>query len=127
HDALNRLLIGPSLRSCLQILALSLVDRRKGYLVLDDVVIAKSGKEIAGVKYLFSPSEGRKLLALNALVLGWTDGKVFILLTFRFWKRPVEQGSDIAFDDTRFANKIDLAIEMLHWAHARGFAPTAVL
>jgi hypothetical protein len=127
HDALNRLLIGPSLRSFLQILALSLVDRRKGYLVLDDVVIAKSGREIAGIKYLFSPSEGRKLLALNALVLGWTDGKVFIPLTFRFWKRPAEQGSDIAFDGTRFANKIDLAIEMLHWAHARGFAPTAVL
>lgn len=127
HDALNRLLTGSSLRSFLQILALSLVDRRKGYLVIDDVVIGKEGPKIAGIKYLFSPSERRKLLALNAIVLGWTDGKVFIPLTFRFWKRPAEKGSAIAFDGTPFQTKIELAIEMLHWAHQRGFAPQAVL
>jgi putative transposase len=127
HDALNRLLTGSSLRSFLQILALSLVDRRRGYLVIDDVVIGKVGPKIAGIKYLFSPSERRKLLALNAIVLGWTDGKVFIPLTFRFWKRPEEKGSAIAFDGTPFRTKIELAIEMLHWAHQRGFAPQAVL
>jgi hypothetical protein len=143
HDALNRLLTGSALRAFLQILALSLVDRRKGYLVIDDVVIGKTGRFIDGIKYLFCPSEDRKLLALNAVVLGWTDGKVFIPLTFRFWKkplvdppkrrrgrkakRPVEQGPVRAFDDTQFKTKIELAIDMLHWAHQRGFTPQAVL
>lgn len=127
HDALNRLLTGSSLRSFLQILALGLVDRRRGYLVIDDVVIGKEGPKIAGIKYLFSPSERRKLLALNAIVLGWTDGKTFIPITFRFWKRPVEKGSAVAFDGTPFRTKIELAIEMLHWAYQRGFAPQAVL
>lgn len=143
HDALNRLLTGSALRGFLQILALSLVDRRKGYLVIDDVVIGKTGRFIDGIKYLFCPSEDRKLLALNAVVLGWTDGKVFIPLTFRFWKKPLveppkrrrgrkakaaaDQEPKVAFDATPFKTKIELAIDMLHWAHQRGFTPQAVL
>lgn len=127
HDALNRLLVGGPLRSFLQVLALSLVDKSKGYLVLDDIVIAKTGPDIQGVKILFSPSEERMVLGLNVVVLGWRSGECFIPLTFRFWKRPVEKGSKVAFDGTPFKNKIDLAIEMLHWANLRGFQPTAVL
>jgi hypothetical protein len=142
HDALNRLLSGPALRGFLQILALRLVDRRKGYLVIDDVVIGKTGRVISGIKYLFCPSEDRKLLALNAVVLGWTDGKTFIPLTFRFWKKPLVEpakgrrgkksraadlGPVVAFDGTPFKTKIELAIDMLHWAHQRGFTPRAVL
>jgi putative transposase len=143
HDALNRLLSGPALRSFLQILALSLVDRRRGYLVIDDVVIGKSGRFIEGIKYLFCPSENKKMLALNVVVLGWSDGKTFIPLTFRFWKKPLadppkrrrgrktkpaaQQGPVRAFDGTPFKTKIELAIDMLHWAHQRGFAPQAVL
>ena len=33
--------------------------------------------------YLFCPSEDKKLLALNAVVLAWSDGKTCIPLTFR--------------------------------------------
>jgi hypothetical protein len=143
HDALNRLLKGSALRSILQIIALSLVDRRKGYLVVDDVVISKTGRFIEGIKHLFCPSEDRKMLALNAVVLGWTDGDTFIPLTFRFWKKPLveppkrrrgkktkapaDPGPVLAFDGTPFKTKIELAIDMLHWAHARGFTPQAVL
>jgi hypothetical protein len=126
-DALNRLLTGPLLRSCLQILALSLIPKGKGYLAIDDVIIGKTGIKIAGVKYLYSPSDKRKLLALNAIVLGWTDGDRFIPLTFRFWKMPETKGSAIAFDGTPFKTKIELAIDMLHWAYQRKLAPKAVL
>ena len=57
HDALNRLLIGSSLRSLLQMVALTMVKRITGYLVIDDVVIEKSGKKIPGVAWLYSSAE----------------------------------------------------------------------
>ena len=132
HDALNRLLKGESLRALLQMAALTLVRRTGGYFILDDVVWEKRGKLIAGVTKLFSSSESRHVNGLNVVVLAWTDGKGLVVpLTFRFWKKPKwrtkKEHSWFAFDDTRHQTKHELAIEMLDWAHARGFAPTAVL
>lgn len=127
HDALNRLLIGPALRGWLQMAGLTMVNRLGGYLVFDDVVLDKTGRRIQGIHRLFSSSLDTTVLALNVVVMGWTNGKVFIPLTFRFWKPPVEKGSKLAFDGTPFKTKIDLAIEMLDWARSRGFEPTAVL
>lgn len=127
HDALNRLLIGPALRGWLQMSALTMVNRLGGYLVFDDVVLDKTGRRIQGIHRLFSSSLDTTVLALNVVVMGWTNGKVFIPLTFRFWKPPVEKGSKLAFDGMPFKTKIELAIEMLDWARSRGFEPTAVL
>lgn len=132
HDALNRLLKGQSLRAMLQMAALTLVDRVGGYLILDDVVWAKRGKLIEGVAKLFMPSEKRYVFGLNVVVLAWTNGQGLVVpLTFRFWKHaewytPEEQ-SYHAFDGTPFRTKIELAVEMLDWAHAKGFKPIAVL
>lgn len=132
HDALNRLLKGQSLRALLQMAALSLVDKIGGYLIVDDVVWAKRGKAIKGVAKLFMPSERRYVCGLNVVVLAWTNGKGLVVpLTFRFWK-PAAWYTDTehsfhAFDGTPFRTKIELAVEMLDWAHAKGFRPTAVL
>ena len=143
HDAMNRLLFDESVRALQQIVALTQVQRETGYLVIDDVVIGKTGTKIDGIQYLYSSAEEATVLGLNAVVLGWTDGNVFIPLTFRFWKRPLNEeeakkakryrkkkpGERLprAFDDTPFRTKIELANEMLAWARRRGFKPTAVL
>ncbi|RYG22207.1 MAG: hypothetical protein EON93_25350, partial [Burkholderiales bacterium] len=132
HDALNRLLKSGSFRPLLQSAALALVDRIGGYLVIDDVVIAKRGKHIPGVTKLYAPGEGRYVLGLNVVVLAWTDGRGrYIPLSFRFWKPPAwkkdKHRSTRAFDGTPFKTKLQLAVELLEWAHQRGFSPTAVL
>lgn len=134
HDALNRLLLGQSLRALLQMAALTLVDRFGGYLVLDDVVWAKRGKLIEGVTRLFMPSEKRHVFGLNVVVLAWTNGRgLTVPLSFRFWKPPAWRGKDgkthsyFAFDGTPFRTKNELAIELLDWAYQKGFEPTAVV
>jgi hypothetical protein len=121
-----------SLRSLLQMAALTLVDKAGGYLIVDDVVWAKRGKRIEGVCKLFMPSERRYVLGLNVVVLAWTNGKGLVVpLTFRFWK-PAAWYTDAAqsyhdFDGSPFRTKLELAVEMLDWAHAKSFRPTAVL
>lgn len=132
NDALNRLLKGQSLRALLQMAALTLVGRTSGYLILDDVVWGKCGKLIEGGARLFMPSEKRYVFSLNVVVLAWTNGQgLTVPLTFRFWKPAEwytrEEQSYYAFDGTPFRTKIQLAVEMLDWAHAKGFTPTAVL
>lgn len=131
HDALNRLLIGPCLRGLMQMAALTMVNRLGGYLVIDDIVLDKEGPKIAGIAWLHSSSLGKKVLTLNPVVLGWTNGRVFIPLTFRFWKPPKTRikgkPSKEAFDGSPFQTKLELAVEMLRWARSRGFTPTAVL
>lgn len=129
HDALNRLLIGHSLRGLLQMAALTMVKRTNGYLVIDDVARDKDGPKIAGIAWLYSSSLEQRVRALNVVVLGWTNGRVFIPLTFRFWNPPrsKEKGERMAFDGTPFKTKLELAAEMLVWARERGFTPRAVL
>lgn len=132
HDALNRLLTGQSLRALLQLVALTMVDKLSGYLVVDDVVLDKSGPLIAGIAWLRSSSLEKTVRALNVVVMGWTNGTVFIPLTFRFWKPPLSRDkkgkpSKEAYDGTIFKTKLELAVEMLDWAKRRGFGPTAVL
>ena len=61
----------------------------------------KVGRLIEGVKWLYDSSSGEKVLALNPVVLGWTNGKIFIPLSFRFWKRPLSAVAS-AFADAGF-------------------------
>lgn len=132
HDALTRLLGGDSLRPILQMAALTEVKRGTGYMVVDDIVFEKFGKAIDGIAWLFSPKLEKKVLALNVVVVGWTDGDIYIPLSFRFWKPPMSRDankrpSKDAFDGTPFRTKLELAVEMLRWAKQNGFRPTAVL
>ena len=131
HDALNRLLKGTRLGALVQMIALTMVDREAGYLVIDDVTLDKAGEKMEGIAWLHSSTLGQKVLALNPVVLGWTDGEVYIPVAFRFWKRPKERvkgkPSAEAFDGTAFKTKTQLAVDLLTWARQRGFDPTAVL
>ncbi len=132
HDALNRLLKGPSLRGVLQMAALALVERTQGYLVIDDVVWGKRGKKIPGTAKLYAPGPGQYVTGFNVVVLAWTNGKGLVVpLSFRFWKPPAWRTgtgrSVFAFDNTSMRTKHALAVELLDWAYATGFRPTAVL
>lgn len=132
HDAMRRLLIGPALGGVAQMIALTMVNREVGWLAIDDVVLDKTGPKIEGIAWLYSSTLGKKVLALNPVVMGWTDGEILIPLAFRFWKKPRSRDkkgkpSADAFDGTPFKTKIQLAVDMLRWAHQRGFKPQAVL
>ena len=132
HDALRRLLIGPALSGLMQMIALTMVNREVGWLAIDDVVQDKTGPKIEGIAWLYSSTLEKKVLALNPVVMGWTDGEILIPLAFRFWKPPQSRNkkgkpSILAFDGTLFKTKIQLAVELLAWARQRGFKPKAVL
>ena len=132
HDALRRLLIGQPLGGLLQMVALTMVNREIGWLAIDDNGQDKTGPKIQGIAWLWSGSLEKKVLALNPVVMGWTDGDIFVPLAFRYWKPPMSRSkkgkpSKLAFDGTPFRTKIDLAIDQLRWAHQRGFKPQAVL
>jgi len=131
HDALRRLLIGAPLVALVRMIALTMVNRGAGYLVLDDVTLDKTGEKMAGIAWLYSSSLGKKVLALNPVVMGWTDGEIFVPLSFQFWKPPKSKvngkPSTEAFDGTPFRTKLEIAIELLTWARGRGFSPVAVL
>jgi len=132
HDAFTRLLRGASLRALQQMVALTLVKRGGGYLVIDDIVNEKYGKVIAGIAWLFSPKLEQKVRALNVVMLGWSNGDIYVPLSFRFWKPPLSRDekkrpSKDAFDGTPFRTKLELAVDLLKWAKHSGFVPTAVL
>ena len=131
HDALNRLLIGPCLRGVLQMVALSLVERDRGYLVLDVILLDKTGKVMAGLQKL-RDSKRHYVYAYALVVLAWTDGRVVIPLTYRLWKPPRTRSdkgkpSFDTFDGKLFHTQLALATHLLSWAKQRGFEPTAVL
>jgi len=131
HDALNRLLIGPCLRGLLQMVALSLIDRRTGYLIIDDVLLDKEGKLMEGIHKL-RDSKKRYVWAYNAVVLAWTDGRVVIPLSYRVWKpartrNAKKQPSFDTYDGKLFRTKIQLATDLLQWAKDKDFTPRAVL
>lgn len=108
------------------------MNRKIGWLAIDDVVLDKTGSKIEGIAWLHSSSPGKKVLALNPVVMGWTDGTILIPLAFRFWKRPLYRykngkPSSVAFDGTPFKTKLQLAVDLLRWAHRCHFEPQAVL
>src|SRR5690349_2700349 len=46
-----------------------------GYLVFDDTVLEKFGKEIFGLYWVHSSSLGKTVRGINVVLLIWTDGK----------------------------------------------------
>lgn len=131
HDAFNRLLIGPCLRSLLQMVALSLVDRQTGYLIVDIVLLDKEGKVIAGLAKL-RDGKKRYMWAYSVVVLAWTDGRVVIPLSYRVWKPPRSRDkhgkpSFDTFDGKLFHSQVVLATHLLSWAKQRDFQPISVL
>lgn len=85
---------------------LSLLSRREGgYLVLDDMIIERSGPGKLKLPKLRN-SKGHYCLGLGVVLLVWSNGSVRIPLNLRL----------------RFGieNKQDLALELLAWAYESG-------
>jgi putative transposase len=114
HDAFNRII-----NSKLEFTAVleRLVSRhipQGGYLVLDDTILTKYSKGLSCVFKLKDTKTGAFTLAVNVVLLCWTDGITTIPIAFRIY-------------EGRQVSKISLAIELLEQAKQQGFTPTHVL
>ena len=60
----------------------------RGYLLLDDTVIAKpSATAMEGLAWVFSSTERRPVYGLSLVLLVWTDGHQRIPLSLRLWHK----------------------------------------
>lgn len=57
---------------------------KKGLIVLDDVIIKKSGKHMEGIAYVYDPVEKRYVLGYNLVILYYTDKRKGYPLNFEF-------------------------------------------
>jgi hypothetical protein len=116
HDSIYRALaidVERYFEACLHILRL-IGGMQSGYLVLDDVVLARWQSGMLELPKLKDPSEGRYVYGLCAVVLMWTNGRVRIPIAFKpYW------GDE--------KSKLDLAIELIEWAYGKKIRPLAVL
>ncbi|GAA6736374.1 transposase [Thermus oshimai] len=117
HDTLYRALNQP-LALFFQY-ALELCQRmgglKRGYLILDDVLIQRYRSGKLGLRKARDTSTGGWVYGLSLVVLGWTDGKRRIPLAFL----PYFGGEE--------ESKLDLALALLSWAREEGFQPEGVL
>jgi Transposase DDE domain len=114
HDALNRAVNG-SLE--FTTVLSSLVSRhapKGGCLVVDDTILTQYSQGLSCVFKLKDTKTGAFTLAVNVVLLCWTDGATTIPIAFRIY-----QGKCVG--------KISLAVELLEVAALLGFTPTQVL
>jgi putative transposase len=106
HDRLTRMLQADwSGHTLLEVACRTLFVWERGYLIIDDTVIAKPfANAIEGLAWVFSSRERKPVYGLSLVLLVWTDGTLRIPLGMRLW-RP---GG---------LSKIELALELL--SHAR--------
>jgi putative transposase len=105
HDRLTRMLQADwSGHTLLAVACRTLFVWERGYLIIDDTVIAKPfASAIEGLAWVFSSRERKPVYGLSLVLLVWTDGILRIPLGMRLW-RP---GG---------ASKIELALELLSYA-----------
>jgi hypothetical protein len=59
-----------------------------GYLIIDDTVLAKPfGKLFTNASYIYSSSDNKPVFGYNIVMIVWTNGKISIPLSWR-WYRP---------------------------------------
>jgi putative transposase len=78
---------------------------RKGYWIIDDTLLEKHSEGLEGVSKLWDTKIGAYLLALNVVLLSWSDGKTKIPVAFTIQSNTEEKES-----------KIDLALTLLKYA-----------
>lgn len=89
----------------------------KGYLILDDVVIARWQRGLLDLPKVMDTSTGQYVWGFCVVVLLWTNGWIRLPLAFRVcWS-----------DEGEGRNKHTLAMELLLWAVEQGFKPEYVL
>ena len=118
HDAFTRLLRRqPQDTEALWRDAQTIVDKKKGILVLDDTTLDKPyAKNMDLVTYHWSGKHHRVVKGINLLTLLWSDGEAHIPCDFRVYDKP-----------TGGSTKNEYFREMLEVAMERGFKPDWVL
>ena len=118
HDAFTRLLKRQPLDTgALWREAQTVVNREKGFMVLDDTTLDKPyAEKMDLVTYHWSGKHGRVVKGINLLTLLWTDGEALIPCDFRVYDKPM--GGHTKNGSFR---------EMLLRAGERGFKPGCVL
>jgi hypothetical protein len=118
HDAFTRLLKRqPPDTEALWREAQTVVNREKGFMVLDDTTLDKPyAEKMDLVTYHWSGKHGRVVKGINLLTLLWTDGEALIPCDFRVYDKPM--GGHTKNGSFR---------DMLLRAGERGFKPGCVL
>lgn len=118
HDAYTRLLgrLEPSPEELWQEVQ-GLVDRKRGYLVIDDSTLDKPyAKHIELVVRHWSGKHRAVVDGINLITLLWTDGDIAIPVDWRVYDK---EGDGLT--------KNDHLLDMIATAHERGFEPECVL
>jgi putative transposase len=84
---------------------LDMLDLAKGYWIIDDTLLEKHSDGLDGVSKAWDTKLGAYILALNVVLLSWSDGKRKIPIAFVIQTTTEEKVS-----------KIDLALELLSYA-----------
>jgi hypothetical protein len=108
HDRLTRLLQADwSGHTLLEVACRTLFVWTRGYLILDDTVIAKPfATAIEGLAWVYSGQERKPVYGLSLVLLVWTDGTLRVPLGLRLWHKGGR-------------SKDELALELLSYARNR--------
>jgi putative transposase len=108
HDRLTRMLQADwSGHTLLESAFRTLFVWERGYLIIDDTVIAKPfATAIEGLAWVLSSQERRPVLGLSLVLLVWTNGSLRIPLGIRLWRKGGP-------------SKYALALELLSYARNR--------
>jgi len=111
HDFLNRALNNEDLLLCIPYAFIELVKqysiKKKGWLIIDDTLIAKIyAKLIEGIESHFDSSTRKKLHGYSVVVIAWTNGKITIPLDFEFWFSKDLVAPDVYLKKTQIAQML---------------------
>jgi putative transposase len=108
HDRLTRLLQADwSGQRLLELTCRTLFVWRRGYLIIDDTVMAKPfATAIERLAWVYSSRDHRPVYGLSLVLLVWTNGTVRLPLGLRLWHKGGP-------------SKYDLALELLSYARNR--------
>ena len=109
HDALQRLLACDHDWSSELLQRLpALLKGKRGWLIIDDTVIAKPfSQKFAMLSRHWSSSDRRYLTGINCVLLIWTDGDTRVPVAMRIYEKDSRE------------SKLDLAVAMLEQVHRR--------
>lgn len=118
HDTFNRFLTRQSLTpETLWGEVEPFVERKSGWLVLDDTVLDKNhSKKIEATYYQWSGKHHKVVKGIGLITLIWTDGIVSFPIDYRIYDKDVD-------DKT----KNDHLQEMAKTAYMRGFKPSFIM
>jgi DDE superfamily endonuclease len=105
HDRLTRMLQADwSGQTLLEVACRTLFVWERGYLMIDDTVIAKPfASAIEGLAWVFSSRERKPVYGLSLVLLVWTNGTLRIPLGMRLWRPGGPSKSELALELLSYA------------------------